>query len=109
MRENRQWILKENEQTKLKNNNSFNWNRKRCLSCSNYTVSTLGKFCYKCDPRLNIKPQNLNILTKHCYFNEVLANKKLNVKYQEQYYPKENINIKMDQTTHIIPKKIYSK
>ena len=38
------------ENTK-KHVDSLKWKRKRCLTCSNYTVSKLSKFCFKCDPR----------------------------------------------------------
>ena len=38
------------ENTK-KHVDSLKWKRKRCLTCSDYTVSKLSKFCFKCDPR----------------------------------------------------------
>ena len=34
---------------------SFSWKRKRCLSCNNFTISKLSKFCFKCDPRFLTK------------------------------------------------------
>merc|ERR1712168_439386 len=40
---------------------TFNWKRKRCLKCNNYTTTPLSKFCYKCDPRL----QNIKYIKKH--------------------------------------------
>ena len=40
------------------------WKRKRCLSCNNFTVSKLSKFCFKCDPRLISKYKKKKIVQK---------------------------------------------
>ena len=52
--------------TKQRKNNkkhdSNSWKRKRCMSCTNFTVSKLSKFCLKCDPRLTLKSKEKRIL-----------------------------------------------
>ena len=41
-------------ESKKKNKVSSGCKRKRCLSCNNFTVSKLSKFCFKCDPRISL-------------------------------------------------------
>ena len=46
---------------------AFGWKRKRCLSCTNFTVSKLSKFCFNCDPR-KLSNANHNIKNKQIVF-----------------------------------------
>ena len=41
------------------------WKRKRCLSCNNFTISILSKFCFKCDPRLSLVSKKKTELSKN--------------------------------------------
>ena len=90
--------------TKLKNSNSFNWKRKRCLSCSNYTVSKFGKFCYKCDPRLTIEQHTQNIPTNDGRKIIDIGKQKLKVKIQNQCYPNKKGQVIIEEAMCMIRK-----
>ena len=91
-------------ETKKKTEESFSWKRKRCLSCNNFTVSKLSKFCSKCDPRhiLTTKKETEKMNTDRNIINLKLTKSKIESKNIQSRRTTNDIKL-IDQNKKTLP------
>ena len=76
------------------------------MSCTNFTVSKLSKFCFKCDPRLSLVSKNKTRLINN---NEKknISRRAIPIAIQKQLEKKDDYNINHNVvTTNLLTKDI---